>query len=85
MHDPLRLNDHLPLFLRGSIFHEHIDVWDHVECDLMRECIDRKILALQEFASLLIELVHRRSAGTRCSLVGRTDHTLDGSDIVERL
>ena len=85
VHDLLRFHDHLPLFLRGSIFHEHIDVRDHIECDLMRERIHGKVLALQEFASLLIELIHRSSTCTRCGLIGRNDHALDRSDIVERL
>ena len=35
--DLLRLRDHLPLFFGGAVFHEHIDMWDHVKRDLLGE------------------------------------------------
>ena len=39
IHDLFRLGDHLPLFLGRAVFHEDVDMRDHVERDLLLELL----------------------------------------------
>ena len=83
--DLLRLDHHLPLFLREAVLHEDVDVGDEVEGDALRKLLLLDLLQRVERLGLAVELVHAVLAGAGDRLVGRDDDALDGGVVMQGL
>ena len=83
--DLLGLDRHLPLFLRGAVVHELVDVRDGVEGDFLGQVLGLHRLIDVDAAGLAEQLVHGILARPGNRLVGRGDHALDAGGFVQRL
>ena len=84
--DFLGLSDHFPLFLGRPIFHEHINMRNHVEGDLLRINAWGNFLTWNEHSlGLVPQLIHCIFACARHRLVGGHHNTLDPRAVMKRL
>jgi hypothetical protein len=83
--DLLGLDHHLPLFLGEAVIKENVDMRDHVEGDLLGELLGIRLIAHEDAAALLEQLVHAFLARARHRLISGDDDALDGGGIVQGL
>ena len=83
--DLLGLGHHLPFFLGVARVHEHINVRNDVEGNLLGELHRRRRIGDEDALGLVPELVHGVLAGARDRLIGGHHHALDLCRVVQRL
>ena len=82
----LGLCHHLPLFFRASIFHENIDVRDHVKGDLLGKFLRLNFVdRIVDCLCLIPKFVHAFFTRTRCRLICAYDNAFNFCAIVQRL
>ena len=80
-----RLDNHFPFFFGRAILHEHVNMRDDVESDLLGEIFTLQLIIDEDGARLREQLIHRRITGARHRLIGRNHHALDRRDIMQGL
>ena len=83
--DFFRLHHHFPLFFGIAIFHEVINVRDHVESDLLGQIFFADRVIHVDRAGLGKQLIHRVFTTTRNGLIGRDNNAFNGRKIMQRL
>ena len=81
----LGLDHHLPLFLGIARIHEHIDMRNDVEGDLLGELLWRWLVGDENALGLRPQFVEAFLARPRHRLIGRHNDALDLGHVVERL
>ncbi len=81
----LGFGHHLPFFFGVAVFHEDIDMRNHVKRDALGELLCRHRISNKHSARLLEQLIHAFLASARDGLVSRNDNALDRGCIVKRL
>ena len=85
MHNLACLVEHLHLFLRIAVIGEHVDLWDDIICQLVRELLHRHRLTVDKLLVLLLQLGHGSGTGATGTLIGRDADALDVAQLLERL
>ena len=85
MHDLTGLVEHLHLLLRVAIVLEHVNLRNHVVCQLISELVDGWLLAFHQFLVLLLQFSHSSGTSTRSALVACHMDALDVTQLLNRL
>ncbi len=85
VNDLLGLGNHFPFFFGGAVFHEHIDMRDHVKRNLLWKNLRRAFLTRHIHAfGLVPQFLHRFFTATGNRLVGRHHNPFDRRAVMQR-